>query len=217
VYWFELTTIGRVGHGSMPGLAVNAAEQMARIVNTIERELKPKLARRQSQAPVEPPAARHPTISLNSIHAGQAQGGWQTPAVPDRCRAVFDRRFIHEESFDEVRAEIVELLDAQGVSYELKDVMRVDPLLGDASADLPKAIATVLRDALGVKAQFIVSPGTYDQKHVVRRAGIEQCVAYGPGRLVLAHQADEHVAIADLVTATKVMALLTLRLLGEDG
>lgn len=23
VYWFELTTIGRVGHGSMPGLAVN--------------------------------------------------------------------------------------------------------------------------------------------------------------------------------------------------
>ena len=55
---------------------------------------------------------------------------------------------------------------------------------------------------------FIVSPGTYDQKHVVRRAGIEECIAYGPGRLVLAHQPDEYVAVDDLVASAKVMALL---------
>ena len=60
---------------------------------------------------------------------------------------------------------------------------------------------------------MIASPGTFDQKHVVRRAGIEQCIGYGPGRLVLAHQPDEYVAIDDLVAATKVMALLALRLL----
>ena len=48
VYWFELTTLGRVGHGSMPGLAVNAAEQMARLVHAIETELKPRLASRTS-------------------------------------------------------------------------------------------------------------------------------------------------------------------------
>src|SRR6185437_377352 len=57
VYWFELTTLGRVGHGSMPGLAVNAAEQMARLVQAFEAELKPRLASRLSRAPVEPPAA----------------------------------------------------------------------------------------------------------------------------------------------------------------
>src|SRR5207247_6980345 len=72
VYWFELTTIGRVGHGSMPGLAVNAAEQMARLIQAFEVKLKPELASRTSKAPVEPPAARNPTINLNSIHAGQA-------------------------------------------------------------------------------------------------------------------------------------------------
>jgi succinyl-diaminopimelate desuccinylase len=213
VYWFELTTIGRVGHGSMPGLAVNAAERMARLVGAFDDRLKPLLAQRTSQAPVEPPQAKWPSINLNSIHAGQAIGGWQTPAVPDRCVAIFDRRFLHEESFDEVRDEIVRLLDAQGVEYEIRDLMRVDPLLGDPHTRLPQTAASAIRDALGVEPSFIASPGTYDQKHVVRRAGIPECIAYGPGRLVLAHQPDEYVAIADLVASAKVMALLTLRLL----
>jgi succinyl-diaminopimelate desuccinylase len=214
VYWFELTTLGRVGHGSMPGLAINAAEGMARIVDAFDRELKPVLEQRVSNAPVEPPEARHPSLNLNSIHAGQALGGWQTPAVPDRCTAIFDRRFIHEESFAEVRAEIVRLVERQAVAYELKDLMRVDPLLGDPNGELARAAAGAVRDALGVDASFIASPGTYDQKHVVRRAGINECIAYGPGRLVLAHQPDEHVAVEDLVKAAKVMALLTVRLLG---
>jgi succinyl-diaminopimelate desuccinylase len=57
VYWFRLTTHGRVGHGSMPGLAVNAAEQMTRLVQALETQLKPSLAKRESSAPVEPPQA----------------------------------------------------------------------------------------------------------------------------------------------------------------
>jgi succinyl-diaminopimelate desuccinylase len=94
--------------------------------------------------------------------------------------------------------------------------MRVDPLLGDPKAVLPTNAARAIRDALGVEARLIVSPGTYDQKHIVRRAGIDECIAYGPGRLVLAHQPDEYVTIADLVASAKVMALLTMRLLGFD-
>jgi succinyl-diaminopimelate desuccinylase len=162
---------------------------------------------------VEPPEARRPSLNLNSIHAGQALGGWQTPTVPDRCTAVFDRRFIHEESFDAVRAEIVQLLEALGVVYQLRDVMRVDPLLGEATAVLPTTVGQAIRDALGIEPTFIASPGTYDQKHVVRRAKIAECVAYGPGRLVLAHQPDESVAVEDLVASAKVMALVILRLL----
>jgi succinyl-diaminopimelate desuccinylase len=216
VYWFQLTTLGRMGHGSMPGLAINAAEQMARLVHALETELKPALARRTSQAPVEPPQARHPTLNLNSVHAGQAIGGWQTPAVPDRCTAIYDRRFIHEESFDAVRAELIATLDAQGVRYELEDLMRVDPLLGTADGALARTTGDCIRTVLGVEPSFTASPGTYDQKHVVRRAGIEECVAYGPGRLVLAHQPDEHVAVDDLVAATKVLALVTLRLVGAE-
>jgi succinyl-diaminopimelate desuccinylase len=213
VYWFELTTRGRVGHGSMPGLAVNAADEMARLIQTLNTQLKPRLAVRTSQAPVEPPEARRPSLSLNALHAGEPLGGWQTPCVPDRCTAVYDRRFIHEESFDDVRAEILATLGNKGIDFELHDVMRVDPLLLPSEMKLAQVTTGAIQDVLGTKPSLIASPGTFDQKHVVRRAGIQQCVGYGPGRLTLAHQPDEHVSIDDLVASAKVMALLALRLL----
>jgi succinyl-diaminopimelate desuccinylase len=53
---------------------------------------------------------------------------------------------------------------------------------------------------------------------VARIGGLQDCVAYGPGILDLAHQPDEFVAIEDLVTATKVLALSIRALLrGEPA
>jgi len=214
VYWFELSTLGRVGHGSMPGLAVNAADEMSRLIHTLNTQLKPRLAVRVTQAPVEPPEARRPSLSLNALHAGQPLDGWQSPCVPDRCTAVYDRRFIHEESFADVKAEILSVLENKGIEFEMRDLMRVDPLLLPEDLPLAQHAATAIEDVFGHTAKFIASPGTFDQKHVVRRAGIHECIGYGPGRLTLAHQPDEYVAIDDLVASAKVIALLVLRLLG---
>jgi succinyl-diaminopimelate desuccinylase len=213
VYWFELTTFGRTGHGSMPTMAENAAEQMARLLRAIDADFRPRLAARTSAAPVEPPEARRPSISLNALHAGQPLGVWQSPCVPDRCTAVFDRRFIHEEAFSDVKAELIEFLMQQGIRHEINDLMRVDPLLLSSDMPLVRTAGEAIESVLDTRATLIASPGTFDQKHVVRRAGIEQCIGYGPGRLVLAHQPDEYVVVEDLVAATKVMALLALRLL----
>ena len=64
------------------------------------------------------------------------------------------------------------------------------------------------------EAPLIASSGTYDQKHFARIAGVEHCVAYGPGVLELAHQPDEWCSVEDLVNSTKVIALTALDLLG---
>lgn len=221
VYWFEVTTLGSVGHGSMPGLAVNAAEQMSRFIQALDTHLRPALSARVTAQPVEPEGARRPSISLNAIHAGQDLDGWQTPSVPDRCTATFDRRFLAEERFEDVRAEIVALLEGlretdHHFRYALRDLMRVDPVIGDPDTRLARTAAGAIRSALGVDAAFVHSPGTYDHKHVLRRAGIAECIAYGPGRLTLAHRPDEYVALDDLVNSARVMALLTLRLLGTE-
>ena len=58
----------------------------------------------------------------------------------------------------------------------------------------------------------MASPGTYDHKHVHRIDSIEQCVAYGPGQLELAHQPDEWCGIDDIVRTTQVLALTIMRL-----
>ena len=69
---------------------------------------------------------------------------------------------------------------------------------------------------LGRPADFVVSPGTYDQKHIDRIGKLRDCIAYGPGILDLAHQVDEYVDVDDMVDSAKVMALAAASLLGID-
>src|SRR5581483_2904996 len=97
VYWFEVTARGRIAHGSMPFLGVNAITGMGRFLQRVRDELEPALGARLTAVPVVPPAARHATININGIDGGQPVGGIQTPCVADVCRAVFDRRFLLEE------------------------------------------------------------------------------------------------------------------------
>ncbi|VAV98636.1 Acetylornithine deacetylase [hydrothermal vent metagenome] len=54
---------------------------------------------------------------------------------------------------------------------------------------------------------YVVSPGTYDQKHIDRIGRLKNCIAYGPGILDLAHKPDEYVGIKDMVQSAQVMAL----------
>jgi len=63
------------------------------------------------------------------------------------------------------------------------------------------------------QADFVVSPGTYDQKHIDRIGKLKNCIAYGPGILDLAHQPDEWVGVQDMVDSAKVMALTLAELL----
>jgi succinyl-diaminopimelate desuccinylase len=216
VYWFELTARGRIAHGSMPFLGVSAIEGMTDVIAAIQRDLKPKLAQRITAMPVVPEAARHATININGIDGGQAVDGIQTPCVADRCRAVFDRRFLLEERFEEVHGEIAELIQRTlgDVDYEVRDLMVVDPVRTPDGSPLVRALERAIDRVLGTKPRLVASPGTYDHKHVARIAGVRHCVAYGPGELELAHQPDESCSIADLLNATKVIALATLDLMG---
>jgi succinyl-diaminopimelate desuccinylase len=219
VYWFEVATLGRIAHGSMPFLGISAIGKMADFISAIERELKPVLATRTTSMPVEPPAARHPSININSISGGQPAAGIQTPCVADRCEAIFDRRFIIEEPIEAVRAEIQEILNdlatrQQDFRYEMRDLMTVQPVQTDPQSQLVTTMAGAVLDVLGVDPPLIASPGTYDQKHVMRLGLVEQCIAYGPGILHMAHQPDEYCRIDHMVDACKAMALAAMRLVG---
>ena len=219
VYWFEVVTKGRIAHGSMPFLGVSAIDHMGAILEAIRTELQPVLAARITAMPVVPEGARHSTLNVNALVGGQPADGIQSPCVADRCHAVFDRRFLLEEGFEATRDEIRELLDrvagrVPNLEYELSDQMIVHPVQTPAGSPLVASLASSIAEVLGKMPDLVASPGTYDQKHFARIAGVEDCVAYGPGILELAHQPDEYCAIDDLVSAAKVMALTTLDLAG---
>ena len=219
VYWFKVIQHGRTGHGSMPYLGVNAADHLGDLIAEINHKLKPRLATRKTNMPVEPPGSRYASININSVFGGQPEEGTQTPCVIDRAGAIFDRRFLAEESFEEVKAEIHQLVEQlrEGNSayrYSLEDLMIVHPTETDPASELIRTVSASIESVLEKQPHLMASPGTYDQKHVKRIGGVEQCIAYGPGILELAHQPDEYVLIDDLVNSAKVMALSAMRLLG---
>jgi succinyl-diaminopimelate desuccinylase len=221
VWWAEIETTGRVAHGSMPFLGECAIRHMGALLDRIERQLLPKLATRQTAMPIVPAGARRSTLNLNAIHGGQAEGhaGLPSPVVADSCRMTIDRRFLIEEDLEEVKAELIEILDQlqrdrPGFAYRIKDVMEVLPTRTSKHAPVVRAVAAAIEEVTGRRPEFVCSPGTYDQKHVFRIGHLEDCIAYGPGMVELAHQPDEYVAIDDLVNSAKVMAAAALRLLG---
>ena len=221
VWWSEVETFGRIAHGSMPFLGDCAIRHMTAFLSLLEERLFPALAQRQTQMPVVPEGARSSTLNLNSLHGGEPEHfeGMPSPCVPDSCRIVLDRRFLIEEPLEAVKAEVLELLDElvhtrPGFRYQIRDVMEFVPTMTEKDALVVQAVASGIRAVLGKEPEYVISPGTYDQKHVVRIGHLQECIAYGPGILDLAHQPDEYVVIDDLVNSAKVMAHATLSLLG---
>jgi len=114
----------------------------------------------------------------------------------------------------EIRGLLEQLVrDRDGFSYELRDIFEVLPTMADRNGPVARNTAAAIRQVIGREAQFICSPGTYDQKHIDRIGKLRDCIAYGPGILDLAHQPDEYVLIDDMVNSAKVMAMAARSLL----
>lgn len=221
VWWAEIETFGTQAHGSMPFLGDSAIRHMGSILSTFENQLYPTLAEKRTEMPVVPPGAKQSTMNINSIHGGEGEAGTDgkpkdytglpSPNVADSCRMIIDRRFLIEEDIKIVKREVVDLLedlkkDRPNFDYALRDIMEVLPTMTDEHAPVVQAVSEGIRNVLKTEPTHVISPGTYDQKHIARIGHLHDCIAYGPGILDLAHMADEYIVIDDMVESSKVMA-----------
>lgn len=217
VWWAEIETRGHIAHGSMPFLGDCAVRHMGAVLQEFETSLYPALAQKQTAMPVVPEGARQSTMNINSMHGGQAEPepdftGFPSACVPDSCRMVVDRRYIIEENPDEVRREIVDIVDRvsasrDNFSYEIKELWNVSPTMTDRDTPVVQSVSRSIEKVLSKSPEYVVSPGTYDQKHIDRIGRLKHCIAYGPGILDLAHQPDEYIGVDDMIDSAKVMAL----------
>ncbi len=215
VLWTEIETYGHIAHGSMPFQGDCAVRHMGAVIEALEQKIYPELLKKQTSMPVVPEQARQSTLNINSIHGGLSEPdedytGLPAALVPDRCRMVLDRRFIIEEDIDDVRQELQSLLLEVGSSrpkfkVKSRELFSVIPTMTKKDAPIVKAVTDAIQQELGREPDYVVSPGTYDQKHIDRIGRLKNCIAYGPGILDLAHQPDEYVGIQDMVDSAKVM------------
>ncbi|MBY5972591.1 acetylornithine deacetylase/succinyl-diaminopimelate desuccinylase family protein [Ferrimonas balearica] len=217
VWWAEIETHGEIAHGSMPFLGDCAVRHMGAVLHEMEESLFPALAQKRTEMPVVPEGAKQSTLNINSLHGGQAEiprdaNALPSPCVPDSARMVIDRRFLIEESIDEVIGEMKTVLDKvkgerPNFSYEMREMMRVLPTMTEREAPVVQSVTRAIQDTMGTAPQYVVSPGTYDQKHIDRIGRLKNCIAYGPGILDLAHKPDEYVGVDDMLQSAEVMAL----------
>ena len=217
--FFDLKTTGKVGHGCMPHLAVNAVDKMIWVLHNINTELRPKIESRFSKQPIMPEESKMSNLMPIWID-GFAQER-PSATIPPVCTTYLNRWFNPEENLEEARAEIVHYLDDlkkrdPELNLEYREHLTVMPVLVPTANDCVRAYQSNIKSILGRDSHFKLSPGCDDQRFVVVDAGIDQCYLYGPGVLSLAHVPDEYVPVSDLVDSTKIMALATAEVLGLE-
>ena len=100
-----------------------------------------------------------------------------------------------------------------GSDYSIRYLGQDNPTLVPDDTDLVKTFLRSGKDVLGKDMEFSVSPGMDDQKYVVQVGKLQNCIVYGPGRLTLAHKADEFANIQEMLDAAKIMAISAAELL----
>lgn len=213
--WFEVNITGRQSHGSMPSEGINALEFAQRLMQTIDEDIRPLIAK-PTELPVNPPACRMTTLTPTILQAGE-----KINTVPATCRIGYDWRLVPELSVSWAKEQIIAACEKvkagmPGSDYSIVWRGADDPTLVPKETDLVETFFASGKTYLGKEMEFSVSPGMDDQKYVVQKGKLEKCIVYGPGRLTLAHKADEYVNIEEMKTAAKIMALSAVNLLGLE-
>lgn len=217
--FFDLKATGKVGHGCMPHLAVNAVDKMASVIQNINQELRPKIESRFSETPIMPEESK--MSNLMPIWIDGFAKERPSATIAPACTTYFNRWFNPEENLDEVRKEITGYLEElrnrdSELNIEYIERLTVESILVPIDNACVKAYQERIRDVVGRDSHFKLSPGFDDQRFVVVDGEIEKCYLYGPGVLNMAHLPDEYVPIEDLVNSAKIMALATADVLGVE-
>ncbi len=205
---------GKMSHGAMPYAGVNAIPQAARFVLVLgeveAREQQRHTAHRFLGLPwITPTTIRAPVRGEPqfNVMAGEAQVTVDIRTVPGQDHAVL--RGALEAIADRVRT-----ADPR-VEITL-DVVEDRPWTETPpSAPIVGAVERAVRAATGREPGYGGVPGSTDGTFLHAWAGIP-IVTIGPGRREIPHQADEYVAIDELVEAARIYAAAIVYFLGED-
>jgi acetylornithine deacetylase/succinyl-diaminopimelate desuccinylase-like protein len=200
----EVTVHGQMAHAAIPESGVDALQAAVLILNVLYAQ---NTIYQGVTSGVK--GITHPYLNVGLI-----EGGTNTNVIPGRVSFKLDRRMIPEENPVEVEAHLRQLI-AQAVAHLpgiTLDIKRL--LLANALQPLPgnqPLVEAIQKHGKAVFGEDIPALGTplYTDVRLFCEAGIPG-VVYGAGpRTVLesnAKRADEHLALADLRRATKVIA-----------
>ena len=213
----EVTVQGDMAHAAIPDSGTDALQGATHIMNALYA-----LNRDYLQVTSGVEGITHPYLNIGLI-----QGGTNTNVIPGKVVLKLDRRMIPEEDPAQVEASLRETIAQAAASFNPPrggkalqvEVRRM--LLANAMKPLPgnaPLVAAIQQHGQQVFGEAIPAVGTplYTDVRLYGEHGIPG-VIYGAGPRTVresnAKRADEHLELADLRRATKVVARSLLELM----
>jgi acetylornithine deacetylase/succinyl-diaminopimelate desuccinylase family protein len=209
----RVTIRGKPAHVGLSVRGVNAFEHMLEVASALKTE-KTRIARRKTSFRIEPEAARKSILLIG----GEVAGGTNFNVVPAQCVFTVDRRINPEENLAVEKQRLLAILERmrrKGVQLEVEILQEGFPAAVRESEALAQALAQSVHAITSRHAAFRMCPGLLETRFYSAR-GIP-ALAYGPGRLSVAHGPNEFVSIAELAKCAAVYALTAIRLLASKG
>jgi acetylornithine deacetylase/succinyl-diaminopimelate desuccinylase-like protein len=207
----EVTVHGMMAHAAIPESGVDALQAAVTILNALYAQ----------NALYKSITSQVKGITHPYLNVGLINGGTNTNVIPGKVTFKLDRRMIPEEDAAQVEARLRELIaqtaaTLPGITVDVRRMLlahSMKPLPGNQP--LVDAIQTHGKAVFGEEIPALGTPLYTDVRLFVER-GIPG-VIYGAGPRTVresnAKRADEHLDLADLRRATKVMARSLLDLL----
>jgi succinyl-diaminopimelate desuccinylase len=212
VMWVRVTATGKMAHGAMPLTGVNSAYPMAEFLAAM-RELEAAQIAEHGRHEFLGQPSLTPTILRSPVH-----GEPQNNVMPSQTEVVLDIRLIPGQSPEDVEAKIKAACDAvragdERITFEVKVLEARAPTATDRNEPIVKVLDQAYRDLTGREPVYGGVPGSTDGTILNHRAGVP-IVTCGPGDIYIPHHVDEWLGLDELIEATKLYVLATLRFLG---
>lgn len=211
-----VTVKGRAAHASMPQYGDNAVYSAARLIFALDL---------LAASLPEDPFLGKGTLAVTQIY----NTGGSRNVIPDSCTLIIDRRLTLGETETKALAEIQGIVIREGVRAETRVVehhftsytgfestvpQRYPAWVLPEDHPLVQAAVWAARQVTGERPTIGRHNFSTDGAYTMGVAGIPT-IGFGPGEESHAHAADEHIRLADCITAAHVYAQLAADLLQE--
>ncbi len=203
----EITTRGVATHGARPWLGHNAIEDMVDIVNEL-RALTKEIENRT-----------HPLLGHATLCVGTIDGGTVPNMVPNICVLGLDRRVLPTEDRDKAMAEMQAILDrlgneTPGFSASMEKLVWWPGYVMEEDEPIVHIACRAFEKVVGRPPTVAGKDAATDASWINVLGGIP-VIMFSPGKGLEAMNADENVAIDDLVVATKVIGQILYDVLAD--
>jgi acetylornithine deacetylase/succinyl-diaminopimelate desuccinylase-like protein len=161
----------------------------------------------------------HPLLGKPTLNIGTIQGGTKINVVPEGCEIEVDRRMLPGEKREEVRREIIEILDALQsqdpfFQYRMEEIDFAEPSEVDPDEEIVKIGVEAIQNVTGRKPMLRGFSGFTDSRFYVNQCHIPTLIL-GPGGVNQPHTTDESVEVDALVLGAHIYAMILLGYLSK--